>query len=83
MGDEETFSGTTQTGMFGHAQNPVCWVMSYPALVRVLECLEALGSEVCPAQLFTFIYVYPLSFFLFFFWSLGMWDLNSQTWYPT
>ena len=42
-------------------------VLIYPALVRVLECLEALDSEVCPAQLFTFIYVYPLSLSLFFF----------------
>ena len=65
MGDEEISSGTTQTGTFGHAQNPVCWVTSYPALVRVLECLEALGSEVCPAQLFTFIYVYLLSLSFF------------------
>ena len=84
MGDEEISSGTTQTGTFGHTQNPACWVTSYPALVRVLECLEALGSEVCPAQLFIFIYVYPLSLSLFFFFlPLGTWDLNSQTWYPT
>ena len=61
-------------------------VLIYPALVRVLECLEALDSEVCPAQLFTFIYVYPLSLslsFFFFFLPLGMWNLSFQTWYPT